>query len=46
MIVKKVEKRRQRFIRGMLKSKREGWKVKGKVDKGKGKVDKGRERLE
>ena len=39
MIVKKVEKRRQRFIRGMLKSKREGWKVNGKVDKG-------RERLE
>ena len=34
MIVKKVEKRRQRFSRGMLKSKREGWKVKGKVDKG------------
>ena len=33
MIVKeKVENRRQRFSRVKLKSKREGWKVKGKID--------------
>ena len=39
IVKEKVENRRQRFSRVKLKSKREGWKVNGKVDKG-------RERLE